>query len=115
MGTHNGAIFILDFKGEIVKMFRPHSAMVNDLSIDSGSDFVASASMDGASRAGVMHLPTAADHCTVRVQARLRFMLWPLPSPMSLTCGDRCDVSRSNPTSANATLDSSCLVAWQGI
>ncbi|KAL8279333.1 hypothetical protein RQP46_008370 [Phenoliferia psychrophenolica] len=47
LGTHNGAIFILDFKGAIVKRFRPHQAMVNDLSLDSGSDFVASASMDG--------------------------------------------------------------------
>lgn len=47
MGTHNGAIFILDFQGNVIKRFRPHAAMVNDLSIDSASEFVASASMDG--------------------------------------------------------------------
>ncbi|KAK4705598.1 vacuolar protein sorting-associated protein 41, partial [Phenoliferia sp. Uapishka_3] len=47
LGTHNGAIFILDFKGTIVKRFRPHQAMINDLSLDVGSEFVASASMDG--------------------------------------------------------------------
>lgn len=47
LGTHNGAIFILDSQGAIVKRFRPHRAMINDLSIDLGSDFVATASMDG--------------------------------------------------------------------
>lgn len=47
LGTHNGAIFILDFQGNIVKRFRPHAAMINDLSIDGASEFVASASMDG--------------------------------------------------------------------
>ncbi|KAM0751555.1 vacuolar protein sorting-associated protein 41 [Meredithblackwellia eburnea MCA 4105] len=47
LGTHNGAVFILDFQSNIVKRFRPHQAMVNDLSFDLGSEFVASASMDG--------------------------------------------------------------------
>ncbi|KAI5478965.1 vacuolar protein sorting VPS41 [Pseudohyphozyma bogoriensis] len=47
LGTHNGAVFVLDHKGAIVKRFRPHAAMVNDLSIDTGSEFVASASIDG--------------------------------------------------------------------
>lgn len=48
MGTHNGAIFILDFDGNVIKRFRPHLATINDLSIDTSSEFVASASMDGA-------------------------------------------------------------------
>lgn len=49
LGTHNGGVFVLDHAGLIYKRFRPHSAMINDLSIDLASEFVASASMDGAS------------------------------------------------------------------
>lgn len=40
-------MFILDPLGAVVKQFRPHRAMVNGLSLDAGSEFVASASMDG--------------------------------------------------------------------
>lgn len=47
MGTHMGAIFILDFSGKVVARYRPHTAMINAISIDGGSEFVASASMDG--------------------------------------------------------------------
>lgn len=47
MGTHMGAIFILDFAGTVVARYRPHTAMVNAISIDHTSDFVATASMDG--------------------------------------------------------------------
>ncbi|GAA5884825.1 hypothetical protein JCM6882_007110 [Rhodosporidiobolus microsporus] len=47
IGTHNGAVFVLSPEGKLVKQFQPHSAMVNDLSVDIASEFVASASMDG--------------------------------------------------------------------
>ncbi|GAA5949012.1 hypothetical protein JCM21900_003173 [Sporobolomyces salmonicolor] len=47
LGSHNGAIYVLNSEGVLLKTFRPHSAMVNDLSIDTLSEFVASASMDG--------------------------------------------------------------------
>lgn len=48
LGTHNGAIFVLTPEGQFVKRYRPHSAMVNGLSVDSTCEFVASASMDGS-------------------------------------------------------------------
>ena len=38
---------MLNLEGKLLKTFRPHAAMVNDLSLDLQSDFVASASMDG--------------------------------------------------------------------
>ncbi|GAA5865395.1 hypothetical protein JCM1840_001554 [Sporobolomyces johnsonii] len=47
LGSHNGAIYVLNPEGILLKTFRPHSAMVNDLSVDILSEFVASASMDG--------------------------------------------------------------------
>ncbi|GAA6021958.1 hypothetical protein JCM11491_000307 [Sporobolomyces phaffii] len=47
LGSHNGAVYVLNLDGRLLKTFRPHAAMVNDLSLDLQSDFVASASMDG--------------------------------------------------------------------
>ncbi|GAA5842868.1 hypothetical protein JCM3766R1_005688 [Sporobolomyces carnicolor] len=47
LGSHNGAVYVLNLEGRLLKTFRPHAAMVNDLSLDLQSDFVASASMDG--------------------------------------------------------------------
>ncbi|CAG8470961.1 7415_t:CDS:10 [Dentiscutata heterogama] len=47
LGTHNGDVFILDFEGNLIKRFSSHSATVNDLSIDTAEEYVASASMDG--------------------------------------------------------------------
>lgn len=63
LGTHNGAIFVLNFEGKILKRVRPHAAMVNDLSIDDGSDFVGSASMDGKA----LSVALIADHQTDQV------------------------------------------------
>lgn len=40
-------IYILDVEGNLVKGFRSHSASILDLDIDSSSEFVASASIDG--------------------------------------------------------------------
>lgn len=54
---------MLDFDGKLLKRVRPHSAMVNDLSIDNGSDFVGSASMDGKPHSG----RTSAEYLTDRV------------------------------------------------
>ncbi|PWZ03315.1 hypothetical protein BCV70DRAFT_197537 [Testicularia cyperi] len=47
LGTHGGMIYILDIDGNLVKGFRLHTASILDLVIDSTSDFVAAASMDG--------------------------------------------------------------------
>lgn len=47
LGTHCGAVHILDFEGNVIKSFRNHSATVNDISIDKSDEFVASASDDG--------------------------------------------------------------------
>lgn len=47
LGTHWGAVHILDFEGNLIKSFRNHSATVNDISIDKSDEFVASASDDG--------------------------------------------------------------------
>lgn len=53
LGSHNGAVYVLNLEGRLLKTFRPHAAMVNDLSLDLQSDFVASASMDG--KLGLSH------------------------------------------------------------
>ena len=42
-------MIVSDYDGHIAKKFKPHTASVLGLSIDSGSEFVASASMDGQS------------------------------------------------------------------
>ncbi|KAI9306269.1 hypothetical protein BJ944DRAFT_160178 [Cunninghamella echinulata] len=47
LGTHWGAVHILDFEGNIVKSFQHHKATVNDLSIDASDEYIASASDDG--------------------------------------------------------------------
>ncbi|GAA5924717.1 Vps41p [Sporobolomyces koalae] len=47
LGSHDGAVYVLNLEGKLLKTFRPHTAMVNDLSLDLQSEFVASASMDG--------------------------------------------------------------------
>ncbi|BGP22319.1 vacuolar protein sorting VPS41 [Rhodotorula toruloides] len=60
VGTHNGALFVLSTEGTLVKRYRPHSAMINDLSIDSTCEFVASASMDG--RVAIQSLTTTEAH-----------------------------------------------------
>ncbi|KAJ3190235.1 Vacuolar protein sorting-associated protein 41 [Gaertneriomyces sp. JEL0708] len=47
LGTHWGAVHILDIMGTDVKRFQSHSATVTSLSIDTGGEYVASASVDG--------------------------------------------------------------------
>ncbi|KAJ3297142.1 Vacuolar protein sorting-associated protein 41 [Borealophlyctis nickersoniae] len=47
LGTHWGVVHILDLIGTDVKRFQSHSATVNELSIDTSGEFVASASDDG--------------------------------------------------------------------
>lgn len=47
MGTHNGIIHVLSHQGERVKSYRPHTASVMDLCIDTTFDFIGSASLDG--------------------------------------------------------------------
>jgi WD40 repeat protein len=50
MGTHWGAVHILDFDGNLIKSWQNHSATVNDISIDNAEDYVATASDDGKYR-----------------------------------------------------------------
>ncbi|KAI8088964.1 uncharacterized protein BX664DRAFT_263200 [Halteromyces radiatus] len=47
LGTHWGAVHILDFEGHLVKSFQQHTATVNDISIDASEEYIASASDDG--------------------------------------------------------------------
>ncbi|KAG8963995.1 Vacuolar protein sorting-associated protein 41 [Tulasnella sp. 419] len=47
LGTHNGMVHILDLSGKKLKSYRPHSASINDIRIDSHNEFVATAAMDG--------------------------------------------------------------------
>ncbi|KAI8139914.1 hypothetical protein BJV82DRAFT_625472 [Fennellomyces sp. T-0311] len=47
LGTHWGAVHVLDFEGNVIKTFQKHSATVNDISIDDAGEYVASASDDG--------------------------------------------------------------------
>ena len=48
LGSHQGKVFILDITGTtLISEFSTHSATVNELSIDSHGEFVASASDDG--------------------------------------------------------------------
>ena len=47
MGTHVGIIHALDYTGKRIKSYRPHSASITDICIDSTSEFIASSSIDG--------------------------------------------------------------------
>lgn len=55
LGTHWGAVHVLDFEGNVIKTFRKHSATVTDVSIDDAGEFLASASDDG------MHIYTSCE------------------------------------------------------
>jgi hypothetical protein len=48
LGTHNGAVFILNLDGNIVKRLQPHSATVYSIAIDTENEFIGTASVDGA-------------------------------------------------------------------
>ena len=47
MGTHNGIVHVLDYTGERVKSYRPHSASIIDMCFDTTGEFVGTASIDG--------------------------------------------------------------------
>ncbi|XP_031486112.1 vacuolar protein sorting-associated protein 41 homolog [Nymphaea colorata] len=47
LGTHDGAVHILDFQGNQIKEFSAHTATVNDLSFDSEGEYIGSCSNDG--------------------------------------------------------------------
>ncbi|KAA1109715.1 Vacuolar protein sorting-associated protein 41 [Puccinia graminis f. sp. tritici] len=47
LGTHNGVVYILNHRIELIKRFRPHSATIYDIKIEVSEQFVATASMDG--------------------------------------------------------------------
>ncbi|XP_060174078.1 vacuolar protein sorting-associated protein 41 homolog isoform X1 [Lycium barbarum] len=48
LGTHGGAVHILDFLGNQVKEFAAHTAAVNDLCFDTEGEYVGSCSDDGS-------------------------------------------------------------------
>jgi hypothetical protein len=47
IGTHAGFVHIVDFAGHETKRFKPHTAIVNDVSVDGAGEWVASCSDDG--------------------------------------------------------------------
>lgn len=47
LGTHWGAVYLLDFNGNEIRRFSCHSATVNELAIDDTGEFIASCSDDG--------------------------------------------------------------------
>ncbi|KAG8870756.1 Vacuolar protein sorting-associated protein 41 [Tulasnella sp. 331] len=47
IGTHAGVVHISTLDGTIIKSYRAHTASVNDITLDSQDEFVATASMDG--------------------------------------------------------------------
>lgn len=47
LGTHNGVVYILNHRIELIKRFRPHSATIYDIKIEVAEQFIATASMDG--------------------------------------------------------------------
>ncbi|KAL8146419.1 hypothetical protein AgCh_004237 [Apium graveolens] len=48
LGTHAGAVHILDFLGNQVKEFAAHTATVNDLCFDTAGEYIGSCSDDGS-------------------------------------------------------------------
>jgi hypothetical protein len=52
LGTHNGMVHVLTYEGTRVKSFRPHAASVLDIKICEDDEFVATASVEGASPYG---------------------------------------------------------------
>ena len=50
IGTHSGIVHVLDYLGNRIQSYRPHSASINDICIDTTSDFVGTASVDGMLR-----------------------------------------------------------------
>ncbi len=47
LGTSSGTIHMLDLNGNEIMKLHPHTAAINDMSLDSGGDFLASGSDDG--------------------------------------------------------------------
>ena len=47
VGSHNGKIYLFDFKGNELRRVKAHAASVSDLSIDRASEYLASSSIDG--------------------------------------------------------------------
>ncbi|XP_075513089.1 LOW QUALITY PROTEIN: vacuolar protein sorting-associated protein 41 homolog [Primulina tabacum] len=48
LGTHGGSVHILDFLGNQVKEFNPHTSAVNDLCFDIEGEYIGSCSDDGS-------------------------------------------------------------------
>ncbi|PRP83024.1 RING zinc finger-containing protein [Planoprotostelium fungivorum] len=47
LGTHWGVVYILDFNGNEIKRFASHSTTINELSVDTAGEYIASCSDDG--------------------------------------------------------------------
>eukprot|EP01113_Clastostelium_recurvatum_P018176 TRINITY_DN2143_c0_g1_i1.p1 TRINITY_DN2143_c0_g1~~TRINITY_DN2143_c0_g1_i1.p1 ORF type:complete len:931 (-),score=291.81 TRINITY_DN2143_c0_g1_i1:56-2848(-) len=61
LGTQWGVVYVLDFNGNEIKRFAPHSKNVNELSIDLSGEFVASCSEDGKVCISALYSPESAD------------------------------------------------------
>lgn len=47
IGTHSGIVHVLDYLGNRIRSYRPHSASINEICVDTTSDFIGTASVDG--------------------------------------------------------------------
>lgn len=47
LGTEAGVLFLLDHDGAELRRFRLHTATINDISIDTSEEFIATSSLDG--------------------------------------------------------------------
>ncbi|KAF8759668.1 Vacuolar assembling protein VPS41 [Rhizoctonia solani] len=50
LGTHSGIVHVLDLNGVRQRSYRPHTATITDMSVDTTGDFVATASIDATMR-----------------------------------------------------------------
>jgi len=48
LGTHEGYLHVIGFKGGILKSFRPHDRPINDISVDSSGQSIACCSDNGS-------------------------------------------------------------------
>ena len=111
IGTHNGNINVFDYAGGLFKEIkRCHSAMINDLSVDDESAFVAAASMDGQSS----HLSSIRDTDVKQAESR-SIRSQRLIRRFSSTSNVRCAASLSSQHTPKSPLANSYPEEWQGI
>ena len=73
LGTIGGSVHVLDLNGNEIRRFTPHSARVNDVSVDSTGEFVGSCSQDGTVVISSLYGGQASTHWYHRPVAALAF------------------------------------------